>query len=309
MPLTLWGHPWPEPAVLGLTLSRDGRTLVSVGQTGIGRLWNLATGKDRIVLELNETLSSAVETPDGQALLLVSSAGRVWEMDLATGKHFFLHSVPAPVRNAALAPDGKLLIVGLREQYFLDRSTGVSEPVSALTGLIVGRAVFSPAGKLYTLDGPEVYCPQGILRCTDLRRRQTTVLVEERSISGQILVCSWDRRWVAGTVRRAQGKDAVFLWDIHADRLHQPILEAGGAVGAVAFAPDSRALAAAVMGASPGVKVWTLPEGRELGTLGWHPGSATQMAFTPDGNILAVSSSDGSIRLLPWKQLLGEGSC
>jgi WD40 repeat protein len=71
----------------------------------------------------------------------------------------------------------------------------------------------------------------------------------------------------------------------------------GGAVTAVAFAPEGRAVAT---GSEDGtVKLGSLVAGQEVVTLKGHTGSVTSLAFAPGGSTLASASDDKTVRL--WR--------
>jgi hypothetical protein len=69
----------------------------------------------------------------------------------------------------------------------------------------------------------------------------------------------------------------------------------GGAVLAVAFAPDGRALASG--GADRSVRLCNVADGKELWRADDHDGRVSALAFAPDGRLLASAGGDGVIRL------------
>ncbi|MBD1851715.1 AAA-like domain-containing protein [Leptolyngbya sp. FACHB-711] len=71
-------------------------------------------------------------------------------------------------------------------------------------------------------------------------------------------------------------------------------------LGAVEFSPDGELVAVASASPSAGVhaaaQLWTT-QGKQIATLGDHGGTELEMAFSPDGQLLATSGFDGKIRL------------
>jgi WD40 repeat protein len=96
-----------------------------------------------------------------------------------------------------------------------------------------------------------------------------------------------------------QGPDkqpaAVRVWDVPAGRPRQA-LGLAGATGPVALSPDGRQ--AASPGSDGTVKVWDPATGKVLASL--ESGPATDVAFAPDGGLLAVACLDRNVQL--WQR-------
>ena len=93
----------------------------------------------------------------------------------------------------------------------------------------------------------------------------------------------------------ARATGSVRLWSFPSGAPRATVLEGGGAVGALAFSPDSRVLAASDEAGT--IHLWSLPEGSPLGRLTGHAQWVTALAFSPDGRTLASCSGDRTVRL------------
>ena len=98
--------------VLTADVSTDGRTLMTGGQTGAVRLWDLATGKP--LTGLSGLVDTADRAPDGSTAVGADEAGDVLLWDVRT-RSAIGDAVPGPVagRNAAASftPDGRSVVV------------------------------------------------------------------------------------------------------------------------------------------------------------------------------------------------------
>jgi WD40 repeat protein len=100
-----------EARVNDFAASPDGRFLVTAGEDGIVRLWDIeaATAGPRLLGHEDSVLSVAF-SPDGQMVASASSDGTARLWDIATGlelRRFLGHT--APVHTVAITPDGTLL--------------------------------------------------------------------------------------------------------------------------------------------------------------------------------------------------------
>ena len=73
-------------------------------------------------------------------------------------------------------------------------------------------------------------------------------------------------------------------------------------VHALAFTPDGSVVAAAGGNAQDfAIHVWDVASGREIGTLGGHSNIVWDIAFSPDGEMLATVSSDRTAKIRDWR--------
>jgi WD40 repeat protein len=98
-----------------------------------------------------------------------------------------------------------------------------------------------------------------------------------------------------GTLLASGGDDRTArLWRV-SDGALQRTLADGSRVHSVAFAPDGNTVVSGDQGGS--VKLWRVSDGTLLRTLTGFSGIVTQVAVSPDSNLIAASSLDETIRL------------
>ncbi len=103
----------PKPGVIGLSLSRDGKTLVTAGTDGIIRVWDVASGQMQRTLAGHTNSTYKADFSPNEKLIASSSrdtTARIW--DFTTGRELYkLTGFKCSVKSVAFSPDGKTLSV------------------------------------------------------------------------------------------------------------------------------------------------------------------------------------------------------
>jgi hypothetical protein len=314
-PLGLAGH---GAGVLGLAWPQPGRTLVSADERGEVRFWDVADGRQRTQRQLGV---GAVDgniglATDGRRVIMAAyHEGLFWWDADGTGLHHWDEAYRYGYRTLAVSADGRTLAGSPFGQVEV---WDVADPgtarllhahdteASALAFSPDGRtlAAGDRGGHLALFDvaaGGQV----ALARLSDGRVHALAFSPDGRAL----LVGSDGMQGYAGTVF-IHRPGALLV--VHPSNLElvTTLPESEGTPQAVVFSPDGRTLAAAgSVGFSfnrpPVVRFWRYPDLAFLGGLEWHLGPVHALAFSPDGEWLASGSADGSVRLWPWRQLLG----
>jgi WD40 repeat protein len=110
-----------------------------------------------------------------------------------------------------------------------------------------------------------------------------------------------------GTLLAVAGEGVVALWEPHAGRRQAMLTGHCGQVSSVAFSPDGKLLACAseghwsgheVMSVKGGeVQIWDVAAKQLRAALAKSRTEKQALAWSPDGNLVAVASSDNAVRL------------
>jgi WD40 repeat protein len=300
----------PPPGVVGLSLSRDGNTLVSAGADGHIRFWDVPTGQvQRTLTGHTNALYKAIFSPDEKLLASSSrdTTARIW--DVATGRELHrLIGYRCAVKSVAFSPDGKKLAsVGNDGMLKLwDVKTGkelksLVHSNSPDVDVSIYSVVFSRDGKnIYTGNG------DGTISEWETTTGKETKVWKCHNDAVFTLAFSPDYRVLASG---GYTDPTVKLWDTATWREIRTLAEKKTEglheqLGPIAFSHNGKLIAASVVGFDMKQSryvyirtfVWGVETGGKLFTLGGHKFDVDALAFTPDNRFLVSGSVDGTIK-------------
>lgn len=251
---------------LPIRFTPDGRLAVSGHWDGVIRLWDTATGAQRMALKGQRTQVLGVDlTPDGSYALSTSRGGTVQFWDLRAGRcsqaiHAVAHATGCPV---SLSADGR---IGVWKGA--DGRVQVWEPGTGTCRWLLGPAIKDGAldGSLYEVsaDGRHVLTAENDgARLWSVADGLCRVLAAGSRTHA--LCFSPDGRLAA-----IAGQDRVIrLWDVEDGRQVRTLTGDTAAAGHLAFSHDGRRLLSGTTGDHT-VRLWELDSGRCLRTFSAH---------------------------------------
>lgn len=301
-----------KPGVGGLSLSRDGKTLVVAGGDGKIRFLDMATGEvQRILTGHTNAIYRGVYSPD-EKLIASSSRDRtvrIW--DVATGRELQqLGGFRCSVKPVAFSPDGQMLAAsgndGMLKLWDVKTGTELKSLVhinSADIDMSVYSIAFNRDGKIYAANG------DGTISEWDVESgKETRVWKAHKSFAFK-LAFSPDYRLLASLA-----DSVVKLWDTSTWREIRSLSMArneGAAshASSIAISNDGKLIAASDIGLDPKQNtyvyvqalVWNVKTGEKLFTLEGHKFDIDGLIFTRDDRFLLTGSVDTTIKFWDTK--------
>lgn len=305
----------PKPGVIGLSLSRDGRTLVAAGTDGIIRVWDATSGQMRRTLTGHTNAVYKAEfSPNGK--LIASSSRdttvRIW--DFAGGRELYkLTGFKCSVKSVAFSPDGKKLAAVGNDGMLKVWDVGGGKELKSLVHSSSQDMDVSVYSVVFSRDGKKIYAGNGdgTISEWDAASAKETSVWKAHKDTIIALAFSPDYRLLASD---GYNEANVKLWDAASRR---EIRTFGGKKTdglleqshTVAFSPNGKLIASSVTGFDEKQRqfvyvrtyVWDVKTGKEIFTFEGQKFDVGTLIFTPDNRFLISGSADTTIKFYDLK--------
>ncbi|WP_448267427.1 nSTAND1 domain-containing NTPase [Nostoc sp. DSM 114159] len=285
----LKGH---TSGVNSVSFSPDGKTLASASEDGTVKLWDKDRSRDIKILKGHTSgVNSVSFSPDGKTLASASLDKTVKLWDTDSGREIkTLKGHTSGVNSVSFSPNGKTLASASEDGTVKLSDKDSGREIKTLKGHTSGvnSISFSPDGK--TLASAFWDNRGNTLKLLDINSGKEIKTLKGNNVFPTATVSfSLDGKILAS----AFWDNTLELWDIDSGREIKTLKQID-IFWSVSFSRDGKTLASTSGGT---VKLWDVNSGREIKTLKGHTSQVNSVSFSPNGKILASSSSDNTVKL------------
>jgi WD40 repeat protein/serine/threonine protein kinase len=280
-----------------LRFARAGDALFSWGGEDTFRVWDVATGRERMSFQPEGPwVGRMAMSADEQTIVTLIGHQNEFEINrifvrasLAGEPQVEALDMKNRVVSIGLSPDGQILARGRWDSQIHLGRVRPEPPVYSIAAHNeeAWAVAFSPDGRILASASDDAS-----VKLWDAATRKPLASLEGHRSLASCLAYTTDGRFLAsGSYDRK-----VKLWDT-ATNMPSTVLEGHqDVVRSVAFAPDGRTLASA--GRDQTVRLWQVPTGTPLGVMCEHESTVRAVAFSPKEGSLASAGLDR--RLILW---------
>jgi WD40 repeat protein/tRNA A-37 threonylcarbamoyl transferase component Bud32 len=274
--------------VTAVTISPDGRFVVSASHDHSIQVWNLANRSRLAVLDFGSSVVSSAYSPSGEFF----AAGGVGTLKLWRAKTFEeveTLRTGQTIRSIAFSPDGTRIACysgnAIHIWNLMTMQKIAAFPVE-LSGGLLGAVVYSPDGSSVAVGG----------RSGRIRVLDSSTGVERKSFPGHTNSITALAFTSDGKALLSAGWDNVARrWDINSGT--QEFVFAGHTTEVTALSVSSDNQRVVTGGIDQTIRIWSAESGEHLAKLRGHLGGVTAVALSPDGRIIVTGGKDETVRI------------
>lgn len=300
----------PKPGVVGLSITRDGKTLIAAGGDGIIRVWDVATGQLQRTLTGHTNAIYKANLSPNEKLIGSSSrdqTARIW--DFASGRELHqLTGFHCAVKAIAFSPDSKTAAAVGNDDIVKLWDVKTGRELKSLVHSDSPNVDTSTYSVVFSRDGKKIYVGNGdgTISEWDVASGEETDVWKAHNDTIIDLTFSPDYRLLASN---GYNEANVKLWDLasrHELRTFGETKTAGllKQSHVTAISPNGKMIATSVAGFDEKQQryvyvrtyVWNMETGEKLFTFEGQQFDVGGLVFTPDNRYLISGSADMTIK-------------
>jgi len=281
------GHKSPVTAI---AFSPDGKTLASVEAEKVIKVWDIAKGQEKAILDPGERIVHTLAySDDGKILVSASDSRRVKIWNALESKEKATFSWPERgevLQKAALGPKARFLALGSSSGKIALWDVEKNKPertIQAHQGMVTSLA-FSQDGKHLASNGGG----EENIKLWDAASGKEIGLLKGELPGVMSLAFTPNGKILAADALRPKAgriESVVNLWDVAGKKVTGTLTGHTSQVRHMGVTADSKILATGALDRS--VKLWDIATPKEITTI-QCPANVSAMDITRDGTLLAI---------------------
>ncbi len=301
---TLTGH---IGLVNAVTVTPDGKFIISGSSDTTVKVWNLNTGAEVITFTgHNSSVNAVAVTPDGKRVISGEADSTVRAWNLATGQEiqkFNGHS--ASVVSIAVTTDGKKVVSASNSIKVWDLETGKEEltlkthrnSVTAVAITSFNRII--SASHDGTIHVSSLESGKILFGFRHYANRPGNSYIDGYVGSEPVyaIAATPDGQWlISGSGNSAQNQHTIMVWDLQRQQKAFTLKGHNNPISTLAITPDGGRVISASFNDNT-IKVWAIAYQKEIFTLSSHDASIYALAVTLDGQKIISASKDKTLKV------------
>ena len=277
-------------AVKGVSVSGDGKYVLTGSSDKMATLWDAASGKKRqTFLGHTSFVYGAVLSSDGKRVLTGSAdkSAILWDAFSGTKLHIF-HGHTLSVMSVAMSGDGKLVLTGSNDKTAIlwDVASGTRRHTFDWHTAAVTTVALSADGKLAVTGSGD----KTAILWDAVSGKKLQTLQGHTSTVTSVTLSADGKQVVTGSVDKT-----AILWDAASGQKLRTFLGHNSSVHGVALRGDGRLL---VTGSYDKTAIlWDTVSGKNLQTIQGHTDKIYAVALSGDGRLVVTGAADGTAML------------
>ncbi|NEQ75681.1 MAG: WD40 repeat domain-containing protein [Okeania sp. SIO2C9] len=276
--------------VYSVSISNDGKKIVSGSSDNTIKVWNLETGElIRTLTGHDRPVNSVSISNDGKKIVSGSGDNTIKVWNLETGKEIrTLTGHNGWVYSVSISNDGKKIVSGSSDNTIKVWNLETGKEIRTLTGhngRVYSVSISNDGKKIISGSDDKTIKVWNLEKGKEIR----TLTGHDRSVHS-VSISNDGHTIVSGS-----SDNTIKVWNLETGKEIRTLTGPNGEVYSVSISNDGHTIVSGGLGNT--VKVWNLETGKEIRTLTGHDGWVFSVSIANDSQTIISGSGDNTIKV------------